>query len=58
MIFPGKMLSDEGVEAVLFDLLNNHDAEAGVNWDTVAYSVREHMDYLVDDPCDRGEEYS
>jgi hypothetical protein len=32
MTFPGKMLSDEGVEAVLFDMLNNHDADAGVTW--------------------------
>ena len=55
MIIPGKMLSDKGVEAVLFHLLNNHDVEVGVNWDTIAYSVREHMDYLVDDPCGRGE---
>ena len=51
MIFPGKMQSDEGVEAVLFDLLNNHNAEAGVNWDTIAYSIQEHMDCLVDNPC-------
>ena len=36
MIFPGKMLSDEGEEAILFDLLNNYDAEAGVDCDTTA----------------------
>ncbi len=57
MIFPGKMLSNEGVEAVLFDLLKNHDAEVGVNWDTIACFIRERADYLIDDPCGRGEKY-
>jgi len=46
-VIPGKMLSDEGVELVLFELLKNHDAETGVNWDTIAYSIR----------CQQGSDY-
>ena len=58
MTFPGKMLSDEGVKVVLGEMLNDHDAEVGISWDTISILVREHMDFLVDDPSDRGEEYS
>jgi hypothetical protein len=39
--FNGELLTDEQVTKVLHDISYYHDAEQGINWDTIRYHVEE-----------------